>query len=85
MEVSALDVQASGYDPRNSLHGEGIEEGHREKSSKGICWKDQEEGLLTKAPWGLEIGRVGLTLTWAQPTVPPVYLGWGDNRSGLGG
>lgn len=38
-----------------------------------------------QGPVGLEVGRVGQTLTEAQVTMPMVYLGWGDLKSGLSG
>lgn len=48
---------------------------------------DLQEGSKRRAvdqgPMGLEVGRVGLTLTEAQSTMPTVYLGWGDIKSGL--
>lgn len=40
---------------------------------------DLQEGSKRRAvdqgPMGLEVGRVGLTLTEAQSTMPTVYLG----------
>lgn len=44
-----------------------------------------ERRTVDQGPMGLEVGRVSLTLTEAEPTMPTVYLGWGDIKSGLSG
>lgn len=69
---------------RDSLCGEGIEEGQGQEQQMDV--QERSERRATgQGPMGLEVGRVSLTLTEVQSTMPTVFLGWGDIRSGLSG